>query len=312
MLFRHYQLYRLTQPLALEQLALEQALSQKLARPCANQELTTFGFISPYETTADERTDASPALTMWSEQCVMIAARMEEKILPGSAVRAEVDSRVRKIEADELRKVYKKEKDQIKDQVTIEFLPRAFTRRSVTRAYVDLNAGLVVVDSATAKSAENILSLLREAIGSLPVRPVSVKMAPTATMTDWLKEKQAAPDFFVLSNCTLMDVCEDGGTVSCKNKDLTSEEVGLHLAAGMVVTKLDLAYQDKLSFSISDKLAITKVRFEDVLQDQASQNGGDEARSQLEASFTMMVLTDRVFFPALLEAFGGEEIPQGI
>lgn len=91
-----------------------------------------------------------------------------------------------------------------------------------------------------------------------------------------------------------------------------SEEVGLHLAAGMVVTKLDLAYQDKLSFSISDKLAITKVRFEDVLQDQASQNGGDEARSQLEASFTMMVLTDRVFFPALLEAFGGEEIPQGI
>lgn len=182
----------------------------------------------------------------------------------------------------------------------------------MTRAYVDLNAGLVVVDSATAKSAENILSLLREAIGSLPVRPVSVKMAPTATMTDWLKEKQAAPDFFLLSNCTLMDVCEDGGTVSCKNKDLTSEEVGLHLAAGMVVTKLDLAYQDKLSFSISDKLAITKVRFEDVLQDQASQNGGDEARSQLEASFTMMVLTDRVFFPALLEALGGEEIPQGI
>jgi hypothetical protein len=36
---------------------------------------------------------------------------------------------------------------------------------------------------------------------------------------------------------------------------------------------------------------VKRLKFEDLLQDQAEQDGGDEALGQLDASFTLMMLT---------------------
>ena len=97
-----------------------------------------------------------------------------------------------------------------------------------------------------------------------------------------------------------------------KREDLASEEIQNHLAAGKLVTQLTLAWHDKLSFLIDDKLTIKRLRFEDLLLDQAEEDGGDDAASQFDASFILMMMTFVEFIPELLEALGGEEIPQGI
>jgi recombination associated protein RdgC len=57
---------------------------------------------------------------------------------------------------------------------------------------------------------------------------------------------------------------------------------------------------------------VKRLRFEDLLQDQAEQDGGDDALGQLDASFTLMMMTFVEFLPALFEALGGEDTPQGI
>ncbi|MCY1550265.1 Recombination-associated protein RdgC [compost metagenome] len=93
---------------------------------------------------------------------------------------------------------------------------------------------------------------------------------------------------------------------------MTSEEIQLHLSAGKLVTQVSLAWQDKLSFVLDDKLVIKRLRFEDLLQEQAEQDGGDDALAQLDASFVLMMLTFRELLPALIEALGGEEVPQSI
>jgi recombination associated protein RdgC len=191
-------------------------------------------------------------------------------------------------------------------------LPRAFIRNSSTFAAIDLKRGLILVNSASPKKAEDLLSTIREVIGSLPVRPLTVKIAPSATMTEWVTTQKAAEDFFVLDNCELRDTHEDGGIVRCKRQDLTTDEVMNHLATGKVVTQLSLAWTDKLSFNLDDRMNIKAIKFEDLLQDQAEQDGGDDALGQLDASFTLMMLTFRNFLPALIEALGGEEAPQGI
>jgi recombination associated protein RdgC len=144
------------------------------------------------------------------------------------------------------------------------------------------------------------------------VRPLTVKIAPSATMTDWVKSQQAAADFTVLDECELRDTHEDGGVVRCKRQDLTSDEIQLHMTAGKQVTLLSLAWQDKLSFMLDDKLVVKRLRFEDLLQDQAEQDGGEDALGQLDASFTLMMMTFVEFLPALFEALGGEDTPQGI
>lgn len=306
MWFRNLLAYRLTQPLPFDTEALEKALASKPARPCASQELTTYGFVAPFGKGADA------PLVHVSQGFLLIAARKEERILPSSVVRDALKDKVDEIETQQMRKVYKKERDQLKDEIVLTLLPRAFLRRSTTYAAIAPAQGLILIDSASPKRAEDLLSTLREAMGSLPLRPVSVKIAPSATLTDWVKNQQAACDFFVLDECELRDTHEDGGVVRCKRQDLTSEEIQLHLSTGKQVTQLSLAWQDKLAFVLDDKLVIKRLRFEDLLQEQAEQDGGDDDLGQQDASFTLMMLTLMEYLPALYQALGGEETPQAV
>ncbi|MND49022.1 Recombination-associated protein RdgC [compost metagenome] len=306
MWFKNLLTYRLTQEVPFEPEALEAALASKPARPCASQELTTYGFVAPFGKGEDA------PLVHVSGEYLLIAARKEERILPSSVVNDAVKEKVEEIETEQMRKVYKKERDQIKDEIIQAFLPRAFIRRSMIFAAIAPRLGVILVNSASAKRAEDLLSTLREVMGSLPVRPATVKIAPTATMTDWVKSQQTAEGFYVLDECELRDTAEDGGIVRCKRQDLTGEEIQLHLSTGKVVTQLALAWQDKLSFILDDKMVIKRLKFEELLQEQAEQDGGDEAAQQFDASFQLMMMTFAEFLPVLFEALGGEEIPQGV
>lgn len=306
MCFRNLLIYRITQAIDLAAEALEAALASKPARNCESQELTTYGFAAPLGKGADA------PLVHAVEGMLLIRARKEERILPGSVVRDALKEKVDEIEETQMRKVFKKERDQLKDEIVQAFLPRAFTRNASTYAAIDPVAGLIYVDATSPKRAEDLLSTLREAIGSLPVRPVTVKIAPTATLTDWLKQQKAAEGFAVLDQTLLRDTHAEGGSIAAKHQDLTSEEIQLHLSAGKQATQLALAWQDKLSFVLDDKLQIKRLRFEDLLTDQAEQDGGDDALSQQSASFFLMMRTFREFVPELLTALGGEEVPTGI
>lgn len=285
---------------------LDKALAAKPARACGNQELSTYGFIPPFG-----KGENAP-LVHCSSGYLLIAARKEERILPGSVVRDALKEKVDAIEAEQLRKVYKKERDQLKDDLIQELLPRAFSRKRTTYAAIMPRERLIIIDTTSAKQAEDLLSTLRECLGSLPVRPVTVKIAPSATYTDWLKQQQAAPDFHVLDQALLRDTHDDGGSITAKHQDLTGDEIQVHLTAGKQVTKLAVGWQDKLTFVIDDGLAISGLRFTDLLQNQAEQDGGEDKLDQLDASFVLMMLTLNQFLPALLESLGGEDTPQGM
>ncbi|UYZ83850.1 recombination-associated protein RdgC [Entomomonas sp. E2T0] len=306
MWFRNLLVYRLTQQIPLTEEELTKALQTKLAKPCTFQELSTFGFIAPFGKGEDA------PLTHVSQDFYLIAARKEERILPASVIKEALQEKVDEIEARDARKVYKKEKDQLKDEIVQDLLPRAFSRKKVIYAAIAPKLGLILVDSTSTSKAEELLSTLREALGSLPVRPVTVKVAPSATLTDWIKTQKSAQGFQVLEDCELRDTHEDGGIIRCKRQDLTSEEIQIHLKSGKVVTQLALTWQDKLSFILDDKFAIKRIKFEDLLLEEADKEGGDDAASQFDATFILMMLTFTEFVPALLEALGGEELPQGI
>ena len=306
MWFRNLLVYRLNLESPLQAEELEQALSSLPAKPCGSQVPSTYGFVAPWGK------DEDAPLVHAAQGFMLIAARQEERILPASVVRDAMQEKVDEIEAAEARKVYKKEKDQIKDEIVQTLMPRAFIRKSVTRAAIDARNGFIYVDASSSKRAEELLSAMREALGSLPVRPVGVKQAPTATFTDWVRNHTASHGLILLDECELRDTAEDGGIIRIKREDLSSEEVQNHLTAGKLATVLSLAWEDKLSFQLDDKLAIKRLRFEDLLQSQAEQDGGDDAASQFDASFILMMLTLQDFMPQLLEALGGEEIPQAV
>ncbi|AKX51533.1 recombination-associated protein RdgC [Thiopseudomonas alkaliphila] len=306
MWFRNLLVYRFTQSVNFDLEQWEQALAKKPALACGSQVLTTYGFTAPFGKAADA------PLIYASQHFFLLAAQKEERLLPASVVKDAVNEKVEEIENAQGRKVYKKERDQIKDEVTLDFLPRAFIRRSRTLAAIDTQAGLIYVDASSAKKAEELLSTLREAIGSLPIQPLEAQQATTASFTQWLQNMQIGHGFSLKDECELRDTAEDGGVIRIKREDLGSEEIQNLLAAGKIVTQLALNWEEKLSFVLDDKLAIKRLKFEDLLQEQAEQDGGDEAAGQFDASFNLMMLTLAEFLPQLMQSLGGEAIHQRI
>lgn len=300
--FRNALVYRLTQPLDWSNL--QAALESKPHREPASQELATFGFVAPFDLGDQSH------LVQTVDGAHLIAAKKTERILPGSVVRDALKQKVDEIEKSQCRKVYRKEKDELKDEIVQTFLPRSFLKHKTTFAL--LLDDMIIIDATSAKQAEELLSTLREVLGSLPVRPLAVKLAPSATFTDWMKRQQASNGLHLLDECELRDTHEDGGIVKCKRQDLGSDEVQKHLAAGKLVTKLSLAYYRQLEFLLDDKLQIKRLSFSDLIHEQAEQDGGEDAAGVAVASLAIMAGTFAEFVPALLEALGGEEIPQGI
>src|SRR5690606_27236572 len=97
-----------------------------------------------------------------------------------------------------------------------------------------------------------------------------------------------------------------------KQQDLTSEEIKNLLESGKVVTQMGLAWQDKVSFVLNDKLQFRRLRFDDLVQDQAAADGGDDEAGQFSASFFLMMSTLAAMLPALLTSLGGEDVPAAI
>lgn len=305
MWFRNLLLYRFSQTIPFSETQLLEALTSRPARPCASQETHTLGWTTPFGRHSENVLQVANGY--W-----LIALRKEERILPGSVVRETLSEKLEEIEARDARKVYKKERDTLKDEIIMSLLPRAFTRSQTTLACIAPSEGWIAVDSSSAKRAEDLLSLLRECVGSLPVRPVNVKMAPAASMTDWVKTGQAPEGLVIGDECELRDTSEGGGVIRCKRQDLASDEIQQHLTVGKQVSQLSLQWQEKLSFTLDDKLTVKRLRFEDLLRDEADDQGGDDMAAQLDASFTIMAKSLSELIPSLTLALGGEEIPQGI
>lgn len=306
MFFKNLLIYRNTAGQAMAAEALDEALRQMPARPCASQQASSYGFVAPL----GEGEDAP--LVHAAGGFLMVKTQHEERILPSSVIKDAVKEKVDAIEAEQSRKVYKKEKDQIKDEVIQALMPRAFVKKSHLHAAIDTTSGLIYVDTASPRKAEELLSAMREVLGSLPVRPITVKLSPAATFTSWLKTQEAPSGLHLLDECELRDTAEEGGIVRIKRDDLAGDEVRTHLDAGKLVTVLGLAWQDKLSFVLDEKLIIKRLRFDDLLQEEAEQDGGDDTASQFDADFVLMMRTLQEFMPQLFQALGGEETPEAV
>ncbi|MEX2334509.1 MAG: recombination-associated protein RdgC, partial [Pseudohongiella sp.] len=202
MWFKSIRLYQFTRPFGLTAVELDKKLSEFLFQPCSSFERSRFGWVSPLGKEEE-------ALTHVVGDCIMVCARKDEKLLPAAVVNDAVNEQVEELEAKQSRKVYRKEKLQIKDDVTAALLPRAFSRTRKVFAYIDHKAGLLVVNSSSASAAEELISGLRECLGSMPVVPADVQQAPGSVMTGWLQAQVADGQFEISENCELFNPAED-------------------------------------------------------------------------------------------------------
>ncbi len=298
MWFRNLQIYRLTGPFPSDAEALHEQLQGRAARPCGNLEAATIGWDTPLGRHGSQLTHAVGG-------CIMFCARREERLLPASVIREALEEKVAAVEEREGRRVGRREKGELKEAIVQELLPRAFVKSSRLFAYLDTGNGWLLVDAASARRAEELVTLLRETLGSLPLRPLEVAQAPASVMTAWLQESLPPAEFQLLGDCELRDPADEKAVIRCTGQDLRGEEIGVHLQAGKQVVKVALEWHERLSLLLTDAFEIRRLRFLDVIQEQAADTAADDAASRFDADFALMSMELGRFLPRLIEQFGG-------
>ena len=121
-------------PLSPEQLG--EQLAQRGFEPCAKSQALAWAGCRPGSEDGELVHAAAGRL--------LVKLKREEKILPSTVVREMLDEKVEEIEAGQGRKVYRKERLNLKDEIVQDCLPRAFSRSSAMYAYIDTRTNWVL------------------------------------------------------------------------------------------------------------------------------------------------------------------------
>jgi recombination associated protein RdgC len=304
MWFKNLKIYRFSKPFSIDIEELETHLNEKSFQPCGSTQASSFGWVPPLGNTQDNN---STQLTHTIGKTTMLCVRQEERILPSSVINDALNEKLDTMQAESGRRPVGKHKQSIKDEVILDLLPRAFTRSKRSYAYLDQDSQFMVVDASSNNKAEELVELLRQSLGSLPVVPLKTKTLPAVLMTNWLKGNDLKDDFLIKDECELQESDDDGAILRCKRQDLSSDEIQMHLDSGKEVTKLAVNWNDTIECILQDDLAIKRLKFSDELLEQASNDGAEDAAAQFDADFNLMTGELARFIPRLIEVLGGEQ-----
>lgn len=302
MWFKNLAIFRFTEPFVLTASELEGKLESMRFRSCAKHAQSSVGWTEPLDRSGQQLLHASNGFMIFCMQ-------KEEKVLPSTVVNEVTAEKIQQDEEQQARKLTRKERSAIKEGVIFELLPKAFSFSRRTYAYIDPKGGWLVVDAASANKAEDLVSLLRKCLGSLSVIPPNTVERPATVMTGWLDHDRVPGDIVIEDECELRSPEEAGGIIRCKRQDLGQPEIKNHLKTGKKVSRLAVSWADRLSFIVDENLSIKRLRFLDLVQEQAAEIETDDEQQQFDADFTIMSLELAGFLPRLLELFGGENTP---
>jgi recombination associated protein RdgC len=299
MWFKNLQIYRLPTPWNIDLAKLDEQLARGTFSRCTSHEPISRGWVSP-------RKDG--ALVHASNRQWLIALAVEQRLLPSSVINDEVRERAEKLTEEQGYAPGRKALRELKERVTEELMPRAFTKKRTTFVWVDPQNGWFVVDAGSQGKAEEVIEHLRFCLDDFPLKPLHTQVSPQAAMADWLAGGEAPHGFTIDRDCELKSIGEEKAAVRYVRHPLGDEvsgEIKAHLTAGKLPTKLALTWDERISFVLGEKLEIKRLAFLDLLKEEAERNA-ERADEQFDADFALMTGELSRFLPQLVEALGGE------
>lgn len=276
-------------------------LAGNMHGPIAPGQLSTSGFIPPF---GQEDVFAEPV----GKYTLFVSVCKTERMLPGKVVRRETDDRIAKIEGEQDRRVYAKERNGIKEEVIQDLLPRAFLNH--TRIDVLICYPYIFVDTASNTRAEEVLNLLRQALGSLPVLRLTPERSVADAMTGWMLSGDTPWPFSLGESFQSRGPSGEPSTLSGKGVDLSAEELHDALGTGLQqIHQMQLIYADdeaKITFTLTTAMGLKGIRWPKEFVDQIEADVGEDGDPVTEARATLLLLaiTLKLLVRSLLLALG--------
>ncbi len=296
MWFKNLQLHRLPAPWQVKPEQMEQWLAPYAFAPAMSVERHIHGWAPPREN--------GPLVHVTNRQWLLLF-RSEKKLLPASVINQVTRSRALELEEQQGFKPGRKQMRELKEHVTDELLPRAFSIRRDTRVWIDTVHGWLVIDAASQTLADDVLGLLVKSAGQLPLASVRVARSPVAAMTGWLASGDAPAGFTLDQDTELRSPAQGNATVRYVGHTLDADDMRRHIEAGKQCMRLAMTWDDRVSFVLTPSLTLKRVAPLDVLReagDAAAQNDDE----QFDADLTLMAGELARLFADLVDALGGE------
>jgi recombination associated protein RdgC len=230
----------------------------------------------------------------------------ETKAVPGGVVKQQLQARLDQIEQETGRRPRGKLARELKDDVVHSLLPRAFPKRTDIRVWVDAKAGVVWIGTASAKRADGVVTRLVEHLGGgLRLAPLQTELSPATAMAQWLADRQAPGAFTIDRDCELKQPDSEKATVRYARHTLDIDEVGEHIRQGKQPTQLALTWNARVSFVLTEALALKKVKLLDLALEGAGAATTDGEDGGFDADVAITTGELQQLLPDLVEALGG-------
>ena len=152
-------IYRIAESWQPDLQALEDALQKCVFTECGATQERSVGWVAP-------RGEAHGLLAESVAGQWMLRFMSQSKLLPASVLNDKVNAKADHIEKTEGRKPGKKEKRELKDEAKLDLLPMAFTKSGAMWVWIDPQARTLVLDTSAQGRADEIVTLLVEALPS--------------------------------------------------------------------------------------------------------------------------------------------------
>lgn len=293
-MFKNLIIYRIAQGWAADLASIEEALAKTPFIECGATQEKSVGWVPP-------RGETHGALVESIGGHWIARLMTESKSVPASVLARRVKEKASRIEQETGRKPGRKESKELKDEAKLDLLPMAFTKQSTMWVWINTNARLLVLDTASQGSADEVVTLLVEALPGLSVSLLSTQTSPQAAMAHWLKEQEPPVGFTVDRECELKSASEEKAVVKYGRHPLDIAEVQAHIDAGKLPTKLAMTWDDRVSFVLTEGGQVRKVQFMDtVFEGQKADEGGFNTDVAIATGELVKLIQD------LIEALGGE------
>lgn len=190
--------------------------------------------------------------------------RYDEKVIPASAINQALDKAIKEIEEREDRKVGKKERTALKDDIVFELVPRALARSVVVSCFYCTDQKTLIVSTASKKLADIVTSKLIKAVGSVKATTIyidNLKQSTTTKLEHQLVDDVASFGLFDVGGVVKLQ-SPDKKAVSYKLSNVHDADRGIleAIANGFTVTEIELSNED-ISFKLDQDFHIKAVDY---------------------------------------------------
>lgn len=283
MWFKNITIYQLEKPIDYKPAQLEESLQAFIHTPCSPSLSMNLGWASPIDQENAPLVHAIPGH-------MMICLNLEEKLLPATVVRHELNRRIKKMESAQKRRIPNKDRRNLKDDIYNSLLPQAFSKNTRIYAYIDTKNNWLIIDSVALSKVNEFTSFLKRSAPE--IKPITIKTKKLSSlMANWLQHDDCPDALTIEDACVLQDPNKQGRIIRCKQQDLYANSIQSLLKDGLEVSQMTFNWQNQITFTLKEDFTLSSIKYHDVVLEQVAQNHAETEQERFDADFFIMTET---------------------